>query len=124
TSDAIKALESPNLATRYMAWQKLHSEGTGVEKELADIFNNDDNPRFRARAFWLLTKLQGKGQDYINKALKDKNEDIRTAAFKAAREIKMDVIPLVKQVADDPSAQVRREALIALRHSASPEAPA
>ena len=117
-------LESPNLATRYMAWQKLHSEGTGVEKELADIFNNDDNPRFRARAFWLLTKLQGKGQDYINKALKDKNEDIRTAAFKAAREIKMDVIPLVKQVADDPSAQVRREALIALRHSASPEAPA
>jgi putative membrane-bound dehydrogenase-like protein len=124
TSDAIKALESPNLATRYMAWQKLHSEGTNVEKDLADIFNNDDNPRFRARAFWLLTKLNGKGQDYINQALKDKNEDIRTAAFKAAREIKMDVIPLVKQVVDDQSAQVRREALIALRHSASPEAPA
>jgi hypothetical protein len=36
----------------------------------------------------------------------------------------MDVIPLVKQVINDPSAQVRREALIALRHNASPDAPA
>ena len=124
TGDAIKALESPNLATRYMAWEKLHEQGASVEKDLAAIFDNADNPRFRARAFWLLTKLPAKGPDYVKKALKDKNEDIRTAAFKAARELKMDVIPLVKEVVKDPSPQLRREALIALRHNPSPEAPA
>ena len=123
TDDAIKALESPNLATRYMAWQKLHGQGAAVENDLADIFEDSDNPRFRARAFWLLTKLPGKGAEYVNKALSDKNEDIRIAAFKAARELKMDPIPLVRQVVNDPSPQIRREALIALRHSASQEAP-
>ena len=45
-------------------------------------------------------------------------------AFKAAREIDMDIIPLVKEAVNDPSAQVRREAFMALRHNASPEAPA
>lgn len=123
TGNAIQALESPNLATRYMAWQQLHGQGAAAEKDLAKIFSSADNPRFRARAFWLLTKLPGKGAEYVNKALNDKDEDIRIAAFKAARELKMDVIPLVKQVVDDPSPQIRREALIALRHNASPEAP-
>jgi putative membrane-bound dehydrogenase-like protein len=123
TINAIKALESPNLATRYMAWQKLHEQGSAAENDLINIFNNDANPRFRARAFWLLTKLPGKGSAYVSKALNDKNEDLRIAAFKAARELKMDLIPLVKQVINDPSAQMRREALIALRHNASPEAP-
>ena len=122
--DAIKALENPNLATRYMAWQKLHQQGMAAENDLVNVFNNDANPRFRARAFWLLTKLPGKGSEYVYKALKDKNEDLRIAAFKAARELKIDLIPLVKQVVNDPSAQIRREALIGLRHNSSPEAPA
>jgi len=122
--EAIKELENPNLATRYMAWQKLHQQGTAAENDLVNTFNNDANPRFRARAFWLLTKLPGKGSEYVYKALKDKNEDVRISAFKAARELKMDLIPLVKQVVNDPSAQIRREALIGLRHNSSPEAPA
>jgi hypothetical protein len=33
------------------------------------------------------------------------------------------MIPYVRQLAGDPSAQVRREAAIALRHNESPEAP-
>ncbi|WP_018614207.1 PVC-type heme-binding CxxCH protein [Segetibacter koreensis] len=123
TLDAIKALENPNLATRYLAWKKLHEQGTSVENDLVNIFNSSDNPRFRARAFWLLTKLPGKGNDYVNKALHDKNEDLRVAAFKAARELKLDLIPLVKEVVKDPSPQIRREALIALRHNTSSEAP-
>lgn len=123
TRGAIAALESPNLATRYLAWQKLHGQGAAVEKDLADIFYNSDNPRFRGRALWLLTKLPENGAEYVKQALKDKNEDIRIEAFKAARELKMDMIPIVKQVVNDPSAQIRREALIALRHNHSPEAP-
>ncbi len=121
--EAIAALENPNLATRYLAWQKLHESGAAAEKELAALFTGSNNQRLRARAFWLLTKLPGKGQQYVTKALTDNNEDLRTAAFKAARELKMNTIPLVSQVVKDASPHVRREALIALRHLKSPEAP-
>jgi putative membrane-bound dehydrogenase-like protein len=124
TKDAIKALENPNLATRYLAWQKLHEQGAAAEKDLADVFNNSNNTRYRARALWLLSKLPVKGAEYINKAEKDKDENIRVTAFKAARQIDMDVIPLVKEAVNDSSAQVRREAFTALRHNTSPEAPA
>lgn len=124
TKSALQALESPNLATRYMAWEKLHSMGAGAEKDLAEMFEHADDPRLRARAFWLLTKIPGKSDEYIKKALADKNDDLRTAALKAARENKADLVGLVKQVVNDQSAQVRREALIALRHNQSPEAPA
>jgi len=124
TKSALQALESPNLATRYLAWEKLHSMGAGAEKDLADMFEHSDDPRFRARAFWLLTKIPGKSDEYIKKAMADKNEDIRIAAFKAARENKADLISMVKEVVNDQSPQIRREALIALRHSTSPEAPA
>lgn len=123
TKGALQALESPNLATRYLAWEKLHALGAGAEKDLADMFEHNDDPRFRARAFWLLTKIPGKSDEYIKKALADKNEDIRTAAFKAGRENKADLIAMVKEVVNDPSPQLRREALIALRHHTSPEAP-
>lgn len=124
TKSALQALESPNLATRYMAWEKLHSMGAGAEKDLAEMFEHADDPRLRARAFWLLTKIPGKSDEYIKKALADKNDDLRTAALKAARENKADLVGLIKQVVNDQSAQVRREALIALRHNQSPEAPA
>lgn len=123
TDDAIDALESPNLATRYLAWQHLRQQGTAAAEALEEVFSNSSNPRLRARAFWLLSKLPGEGPGWVKRALNDKDEDIRTAALKAARELKMDLIPLVKQVVDDPSAQIRREALIALRHNHSPEAP-
>src|SRR5205823_2971632 len=39
-----------------------------------------------------------------------------------ARELKMDVIPIVRQLVNDSSAAVRRDCAIALRHSKSPDA--
>lgn len=123
TEEAIDALESPNLATRYLAWQHLHQQGTAAEGALQEVFGSTADSRLRARVFWLLAKLPGKGSEYIQQALKDRDEDIRVAAFKAARELKIDLIPLVKQVVNDPSPQIRREALIALRHNPSLEAP-
>ena len=124
TANAIKALENPNFATRYLAWQKLHEQGVAAEKDLADVFDHSDNPRYRARALWLLSKLPGKGTEYVNKAAKDIDENIRMTAFKAARQINMDLIPLVKNAIKDSSAQVRREAFIDLRYNTAPEAPA
>jgi putative heme-binding domain-containing protein len=106
-----------------LAWQILQKSGTAAEKSLSSIFNDATDQRMRARAFWLLAKLPGKEKAYIVKALKDKNEDIRTAALKAARQSGMDVIPFVKQVMNDASPHVRREILMAIRHSRHADAP-
>ena len=121
--DAAEALQSPNLATRYLAWEKLHKLGEKAIPALEKMYKSDD-PRFKARALWLLSKLPGKGMDYIHQALKDDNEDIRVTAIRAAIELPTDIIPIVQQVVNDPSAQVRRTAVIALHHNHSPKAPA
>ena len=54
--------------------------------------------------------------------MKDRNPDLRITGLRIAREKKLDVISYVKKLVDDPSAQVRRECAIALRHNPSPEA--
>ncbi|GAB3887629.1 hypothetical protein GCM10028825_18940 [Spirosoma agri] len=123
TDGAIEALQSPNMSIRYAGWQKLRELGTKAEKPLAKLYKESNNPRMQARALWLLSKLD-KGQKYIETALKSTNPDLRITALRAARELKTDIIPYVKQLVNDPDAQVRRECAIALRLNKSAEAPA
>ena len=78
----------------------------------------------QARAFWLLAKIEGKGKKYVEMALKNPNADLRIAGLRAARQLKLDVIPYIKQLVSDPDVQIRRESALALHHSKSLEAPA
>lgn len=119
--DAVNALKSPNLATRYLAWEKLHAWGKQAVPALEGMYKSD-NPRYRARALWLLSKLPDIGMQYVDKALKDNNEDIRITAIRAAKELPVNIIPVIRRVVNDPSPQVRRTAIIALHHNHSPEA--
>jgi putative membrane-bound dehydrogenase-like protein len=118
----IQALQSPNQATRYLAWTKLHARQGGAEKELLKVWQSDD-ARMRARALQLLARINGSETRYVETALADKNPDIRIAGLRIARTLKFDVIPYVKQLTRDPNAQVRRECAIALRHNSSSQAP-
>ncbi len=118
---AIEALKNPCLSVRFLAWNKLHDEGAKAESAL-DKMLASDNPRYRARALWLLTKIDGVAAKYIDKALADGDPDIRIVGLRSARQLKMDLLPLVAKVAHDPSAQVRRECALALRHNESPKA--
>src|SRR5438034_2541749 len=77
----------------------------------------------RARSLQLFARIKGKENKYVQDAIKDKDADIRITGLRIAKGLKLDVIPCVKTLARDPSAQVRRECAIALRHSQSPEAP-
>ncbi len=122
-SECVASLASPNQEARYLAWTKLHSLGGKAESALLKAWK-DENPRIRARALHLLARIPGKEQKYVGIALKDANPDIRITALRIARERKMDLIPLVKALAFDPSAQVRRECALVLRKNASPEMPA
>lgn len=119
---AVTALQSPNMATRYLAWTALHDMQAKAEKPLAKLWKGTD-PRLRARALQLLARIKGKEQEYVSAALADRDADIRITGLRIARSLKQDVIPAVRSLASDPSAQVRRECAIALRHSPSPEAP-
>jgi putative membrane-bound dehydrogenase-like protein len=120
-SGCIAGLQSPNGATRYLAWTALHDMQGKAEKELTKLWKRQDT-RQRARALHLLARINGGDRKYIEAALNDRESDIRLTGLRIARDLKLDVIPYVRQLVNDPSAQVRREAAIGLRHNESSEA--
>lgn len=121
-SKALKALENPNLETRYLAYRQLQKQGTEASKAEEQSFLTNPNPRFRARSFWLLS--QGKSSlSYIEQAAKDPNPDIRMMAIRAMSRKSFGLWrALAQTMASDTDPQVRRELAIALRHNASPNA--
>jgi putative membrane-bound dehydrogenase-like protein len=120
----LAALNNPNLVVRTMAWTALHKQGARAEKKLLGQFTSSSDPRARARALWLLGKIDGRGPHYVEQALSDHDANIRIVGLRLARQLKHDVIPLAKQLARDKSPQVRREVAIAIRHNKSEEVPA
>jgi putative membrane-bound dehydrogenase-like protein len=118
---ALKAIQSPNVSVRYHAWNKIRSLGQSAENELVKMYQTATNPRMKARALWLLSKLSN-GNKYVETALKDANPDIRITAIRAARQITAKgVLPLsienLNLLAADADAQVRREVALAIRHN-------
>ena len=118
---ATEALKNPCSSVRYLAWTSLHKMGAQAEPELLKLWKSD-NPRYRARALWLLGKIAGRGQHYVNLALKDADPDLRIVGIRLARELTLDVIPVVRQVVHDKAPGGARDAIIALRHNKGPEA--
>ena len=123
-SGAIEALQNPNLSVRYQAWKKLNSEGSGAEQELTALFNSHENHRIRARALWLLLKNPSLTEKYFDIAIRDPNPDIRIVGLRAARQLKLDLVPYLEKLVGDPDVQVRRECAIALRYLETPSAAA
>jgi hypothetical protein len=118
----VAALQSPNQATRYDAWTKLHDMQGKAEADLSKLWQGSD-ARMRARAVHLLARIKGSETKYVEQAINDGNPDLRITGLRIARELKLDVVPYLKKLARDTSAQVRRESAIALRHNPSPESP-
>jgi putative membrane-bound dehydrogenase-like protein len=121
---AVAALQSPNHETRYLAWTALAKMEKKAQKPLEKLAAAGNEPRMRARALQLLARIPGNNAKTVSAAINDSDADIRIVGLRMARALELDVIPLVRQLAKDPSAQVRRECAIALRHNKSPEAPA
>lgn len=118
---AIMALTSPNIATRYLAWEALTKFGKSAEPELLKLWASD-NQRMKARAFWALCKIVD-GKKYVEIALADANPDIKIAGLRAARQLKLNVIEYVKQLATSNDPQILRECAIALHGNTSAEVP-
>jgi putative membrane-bound dehydrogenase-like protein len=121
-SGCAQALQSPNQATRYLAWTKLHDMKRAAESDLLRLWHGK-NSRQRARALHLLARLPEVGGDYLKAALQDPDPDLRAAGLRIASAEQMDVLTQVGTLVNDPAPEVRRECAIALRHNASAEAP-
>ena len=119
----VEALKSPNLSTRYLAWTKLHEMQTHAERSLRKLWDKANAPCLRARALQLLSRIHGKEKRYVQAAIQDANPDLRITGLRIARQLKLDLIPIVRSLARDSSPAVRRECAIALRHLNSPAAP-
>lgn len=119
---ALEALKNPNLATRYLAWTALHEMQARAEPALLQTFGESDRPRYRARALWLLGRIEGRGRQYVARAVDDADPNIRITGVRLARALEIDMIPVVAKLVHDPSPQVRRECAIALRHNEAPKA--
>jgi putative membrane-bound dehydrogenase-like protein len=118
---AVKALQNPNLAVRYLAWNALHDMQEKAEPALLTLWKSE-NPRFRARALWLLGNIKGRGEQYVNEAIADKDENIRMTGIRLGTELKISMIPVLQKLSKDASTQVRREVALALHHNTAPEA--
>ena len=115
-SGALQALQNPNLSVRYHAWNKLRSMGASAESELVNLYQKAENPRMKARALWLLSKLNN-GEKYVAMAMKESNPDLRITGLRAARQLKVSLTPYLLNLVNDSDAQVRRECALALRHN-------
>jgi putative heme-binding domain-containing protein len=117
---AIAALQSPNLAWRYLGWQALKGFGDKAAPALQKMFETAA-PHHRARALWVFAKLDvpaDKKIGAIRAGLKSPNADLRVTAIRLMREVRGEV-ELKELVGDlnfdDPAPEVRREILLGLR---------
>lgn len=116
---AIQALQSPNHETRYLAWQALHKMGDAAADALWQTVKEESNPRFKARALWLLSQQESTVQLAIQTALEDANPDLRITGLRMARRTRQDLDSILARMAADTDPQVRRECLIALHNHQS-----
>ena len=117
---AVEALMSPNLATRFLAWQALQLMNDRAIVSLLPTARNDRNPRHRARALWAIGKMATEKKSKlaaIEIALADENPDLRVQGIRMFRQqhpgIEFEQVENLLDF-DDPAAEVRRELLILL----------
>lgn len=119
---AVQALQSPNLATRHLAWTALHKMQGEAEKSLQELWIGQDQT-LRARAWQLLARIKGKESQYLDAAAQDKNPEIRALALRYHRVENKDPLPFAKRLAKDQSPVVRREAAVSLHRNKSSATP-
>lgn len=121
--EAVKALQSPNLSMRYMAWNACVNLGLQAEEELEALFRDPTlNPRLRARALWVLNRIEGFNYRSLDIAFREMNHNLRIVALRAVRQRNSDPTEYIKRLTADPHPQVRRECALAINHNHTYEA--
>ncbi|WP_229214351.1 PVC-type heme-binding CxxCH protein [Dyadobacter flavalbus] len=121
--EAVKALRSPNLSMRYMAWNACVKHGWAAEPYLENLFREyNANPKLRARALWVLNNIEGFNYRNLDIAFRELNPNLRITALRAVRQRNSDPTEYIKRLTSDPDPQVRRECALAINHNHTYEA--
>src|SRR5262249_36194394 len=113
-ADAAVALASPNLATQFLAREKLLAGGNESIPALEKLLIDDD-PNVRARALWVLDRLGGSSRDKVVAELASSDTAFRALAVRILRRHGDAYAEAILRLAADPSDLVRREVLLAIR---------
>jgi putative membrane-bound dehydrogenase-like protein len=110
----ITALGSPNLATRARASLRIRELGPKA-LEVLTPHAQSPNRVLRARVLFQLATLGSEGQKVVSRALEDNDPVFRIVAIRALGRNGADMVAVARPLLRDPSPQVRRELLLALR---------
>ncbi len=121
--DAIEALKSPNLATQFLARQRLLAEGSRSVPALVALLS-DPEANDRARALWVLDRIGGDGRTRVVEQLQNSDSPFRALAVRILRRHGSEYCDSILGMAADASPEVRREVLLALRGLAGEKAEA
>ena len=110
----IEALKSPSVNVRSLGFNALKAQGANAVAPVSRLLS-ETNPYFRARAIWLLSQLGPAGIARVEPLLKDRNTQIRVAAFRALRRQNHQLMKMAGALTSDPSPAVRREVALAMR---------
>ena len=111
--DAIEGLKSPNLATQYLARERLLSEGQAALPALKKLLA-DREPNYRARVLWVLDRIGGEARKLVVEELKNGDAAWRALAVRILRRHGKAQGDAILELAADRSPEVRREVLLAL----------
>ncbi|MEX0643221.1 MAG: PVC-type heme-binding CxxCH protein [Pirellulales bacterium] len=120
-AEALEALKSANLATQYLARERLLAEGQSSVPGLAQLLTNAD-PNIRARALWVLDRIGGGGRDLVVQQLANQDPAFRALAVRILRRHGDAYLAAILPLADDSSGEVVREVLLSIRATKGAEA--
>jgi putative membrane-bound dehydrogenase-like protein len=120
-AEAVEALKNPNLATQYLARERLLAGGKEAESALMALLHGAE-PNSRARALWLLDRIGGEARQAVVEQLKNADASMRALAVRILRRHSSEQADAILDMSPDPSPEVRREVLLALPKIQGPKA--
>jgi len=122
SAEAIVGLESPNLATQFLARERLLAEPDVSVPLLTRHSLLAADPNVRARALWLLDRIGGRARDTVLVTLQGDDPQFRALAVRILRRHGAEYASQLLPLASDTSPLVKREVLLAIAKIDSPEA--
>ena len=123
--DALSALGSPNLATQFLARERLlESPEASVPAlvALVDDAQSTDDPNVRARALWMLDRIGGDGRTTVLAQLGSPDSSMRALAVRILRRHGAEYADRILALQGDRSPEVAREVLLAIAGLKTPAA--
>ena len=116
--EALVALASPNLATQYLARERLLASGEEAAPSLVALLSGE-NRDLRARALWLLDRLGGDAREHVVEMLADEDSTYRALAVRILRRHGDAYEQPILDLVNDESSEVRREVMLGIRNWSS-----